>query len=166
MNALHHTAITVSNLDRSIDFYCGVLGLALAHEPTEFYSGAGIERALNLPGAKLRIAVVSAGVDRIELLEYAEPPAPAERAAPGNTRGAAHLAFLVEDIEARKAELEAKGITFFSEVNTNAEGPLAGWRWVYFSDPDGIPLELIEIAFRRDDERRAGVAAYFAARGQ
>lgn len=166
MRGLHHTAITVANLDRAIDFYCGVLGLELAHEPTDQFSGPFVEQALRVPGANLRIAVVRAGADLIELLEYAAPPSPVERPLPGNAVGAAHLAFLVDDIEAKKAELEAKGVQFFADIATNEAGALAGWRWVYFSDPDGVVLELIEVAFRRDEERRAGVAAYFAARGQ
>lgn len=166
MKGLHHAAITVTNLDRALDFYCGVLGLELAHEPTDRFSGAFVEQALRVPGASLRIAVVAAGDDRIELLEYDAPPSPVERPLPGNARGAAHLAFVVDDIVAKKAELEAKGVEFFADIVTNEEGALAGWRWVYFSDPDGIVLELIEVAFRRDEERRAGVAAYWASRGR
>ena len=61
--------------------------------------------------------------------------------------GASHVAFVVDDIEAKKAELEAKGIQFFSDVNVVDEGVLAGWRWVYFADPDGYPLELVEVAY-------------------
>lgn len=63
--------------------------------------------------------------------------------------GASHVAFLVEDIEAKKAALEATGIEFYSEVNVVDEGVLAGWRWVYFEDPDGYPLELVEVAYQR-----------------
>lgn len=164
MQGLHHTAITVTNLDRSIDFYCNVLGLELVHEPTDTFSGAFVEQALRVPGCAVRIAVVGCGVDRIELLEFAAPASPVERPLPGNAYGAAHLAFHVNDIEAKKAELEAKGVTFFADIATNEAGSLAGWRWVYFSDPDGIVLELVEEIFRRDEERRAGVAAYWAQR--
>lgn len=164
MRGLHHTAITVANLNRAIDFYCGVLGLELAHEPTDTFSGEFVERALRVPGATLRIAVVGCGDDRIELLEYAAPPSPVERPLPANARGAAHIAFLVDDLDAKRAELEAKGVEFFAEAVTNEGGALAGWRWAYFSDPDGVVLELVEEVFRRDDERRAGVADYWAAR--
>ena len=44
------------------------------------------------------------------------------------------------------------------------EGVLAGWRWVYFEDPDGYPLELVEVAYYNEKERRAGIAAYLASR--
>ena len=76
----------------------------------------------------------------------------------------AHPAFLVDDIDAKKAELEAEGVTFFSEVNVVDEGVLAGWRWVYFADPDGYPLELVEVAYYNTEDRRQGIAAYLASR--
>jgi hypothetical protein len=44
------------------------------------------------------------------------------------------------------------------------EGVLAGWRWVYFDDPDGYPLELVEVAYYLEEDRRAGIAAYLASR--
>ena len=72
--------------------------------------------------------------------------------------------FVVDDIKAKKAELEAKGIPFNSAVNAVDEGVLAGWRWVYFDDPDGYPLELVEVAYYNADERREGIAAYLASR--
>jgi hypothetical protein len=70
----------------------------------------------------------------------------------------------VDDIEARKAELEGKGVEFYSDVNVVDEGPLAGWRWCYFSDPDGLALELVEIAYYLKDEREAAAADYLRTR--
>ena len=70
----------------------------------------------------------------------------------------------MEDIEATKADLEAKGIEFYSPVNVVDEGVLAGWRWVYFEDPDGYPLELVQVAYYLEEDRRAGIAAYLASR--
>ena len=74
------------------------------------------------------------------------------------------MCFRVEDIAAKKAELEAKGVTFYSDINVVDEGPLAGWRWCYFSDPDGLALELVEIAYYLKDERDAATDAYLATR--
>ena len=75
-----------------------------------------------------------------------------------------HVAFRVDDIRAAKTELEAKGIEFFSDINVVDEGVLAGWRWVYFADPDGYPLELVEVAYYNAEDRKAGIAAYLASR--
>ena len=69
----------------------------------------------------------------LELLEYKSPPSETTMPLASNNLGASHVGFLVDDIEAKKAELEAKGIEFFSAVNVVDEGVLAGWRWVYFT---------------------------------
>jgi catechol 2,3-dioxygenase-like lactoylglutathione lyase family enzyme len=105
------------------------------------------------------------GDTTLELLEYSSPPSETAGPIASNNLGASHVAFLVDDIDARKAELEAKGIEFFSDVNVVDEGVLAGWRWVYFSDPDGYPLELVEVAYYDEPARREGIAAYLANRG-
>jgi catechol 2,3-dioxygenase-like lactoylglutathione lyase family enzyme len=104
------------------------------------------------------------GDTTLELLEYRSPPSETAEPLGSNSIGASHVCFLVDDIEAKKAELEAQGIQFFSEVNVVDEGVLAGWRWVYFADPDGYPLELVEVAYYNREEREQGIAAYLAAR--
>ena len=74
------------------------------------------------------------------------------------------MCFKVEDVRATKAELESRGVRFYSDVNVVDSGPLAGWRWVYFSDPDGLALELVEVAYYLKDERDAASAAYLESR--
>jgi glyoxylase I family protein len=74
------------------------------------------------------------------------------------------VCFRVEDIAAKKAELEAKGVVFYSDINVVDEGPLSGWRWCYFSDPDGLALELVEIAYYNKDDRDRATDEYLATR--
>jgi hypothetical protein len=81
-----------------------------------------------------------------------------------NHLGAAHVCFLVDDIVATKGELEGKAVEFYSDVNVVDEGPLAGWRWCYFSDPDRLVLELVEIAYYLKEENEAAVAEYLRTR--
>ena len=144
MRGIFHTGITVSDLDKSIVFYRDVLGLALTTGPTEVFEGDALEQGLGVPQAKLRLAVFAAGSDQIELLQYLAPPSAVDSPMPANTLGAMHLAFHVDDIYAKAAELQAHGVEFLTAPNVITEGPLAGWKWVYFRDPDGITLELIE----------------------
>jgi extradiol dioxygenase family protein len=75
-----------------------------------------------------------------------------------------HVALRVDDAAATKRDLEAQGVTFLSEVNVVDEGVLAGWRWVYLHDPDGITVELVEVAYFNTDERKRGIAQYLATR--
>jgi len=164
MQRIHHTGVIVSDLDRSIAFYHDVLGLPLASEPSPVVAGPGLGPALGVPGASLRMVTLDVGGDTLELLEYLSPPSPIDTPMPQNALGAHHVAFRVDDVAAKVAELEDRGVTFLSPVNRVDEGVLAGWRWVYFRDPDGITLELVEIAYARYEERREKIARYLSAR--
>lgn len=164
MKGLHHVGITVRDLDASLRFYHDVLELPFANEPSPWFEGERLEKGVGVPGAALRQVCLRLGDTQLELLEYKSPPSETDRPLLSNNLGASHVAFLVNDIEAKMAELEAKGISFYSDVNVVEEGVLAGWRWVYFEDPDGYPLELVEVAYTRPEERRRGIADYIAAR--
>ena len=165
MKAVHHVGITVPDIERGIDFYTGVLGLEFNDPPSPVFDDPELGPAVGVPDANLRQANLKLGDVIVELLEYTQPEPPYERPVPANAHGAAHLAFQVEDIGARKAELEAAGVEFLSEVNVVDDGVLAGWRWVYFCDPFGIVLELVEIAYRDDEAAERGIADYLSAKG-
>ena len=164
MQGLHHVGITVKDLDASIRFYHDVLGLEFSNQPSPWFDGPELGPAVGVAGAALRQVSLLLGDTTLELLEYKSPPSATEAPLLSNCVGASHVAFLVEDIYAKKAELEEQGISFYSDVNTVDEGVLAGWRWVYFEDPDGYPLELVEVAYYNRDERQEGIAAYLASR--
>lgn len=146
MKGIFHTGITVSNLDKSVPFYRDVLGLKLVTGPTETFEGEEISQGVGVPETELRIAIFEVGEGSLELLEYQNPPSSIEAPMPPNTLGSMHVAFRVDDAAAKMKELAAKGIKFLSELNVVDEGPLNGWRWVYFKDPDNITLEIVEIA--------------------
>jgi catechol 2,3-dioxygenase-like lactoylglutathione lyase family enzyme len=157
---VHHIGITVADLDVAIDFYRGVLGLDIVSEPSPVFDGPELGPAVGVQGAALRQVCLAADTAIVELLEYRSPPSPVDTPLAQNALGAQHVAFWVQDIEATKRDLEAKGVTFLSDVNVVDDGVLAGWRWVYFTDPDGNALELIEVAYTRPDERAVGISAY------
>ena len=160
---IHHTGLVVSDLDRSIWFYHDLLGLPFANEPTPGSTDRTFPRRRR-PG---RPAAAGVAVGRrqatLELIEYAQP-AGIEHRPRAHHLGAAHVCFRVDDVRAKRAELEAQGVTFYSDVNVVDEGPLAGWRWCYFSDPDGLALELVEIAYYLEEERTAAAEQYLRSR--
>ncbi|MHB1165841.1 MAG: VOC family protein [Candidatus Nanopelagicales bacterium] len=165
LQAVHHVGLVVKDLDRSIYFYHDILGLPLANEVTPWFSGPELEKGVGVPGATLRQTSLWVGEhSTMELIEYGNRPADNTTHIPNNYLGAAHVCFKVEDIHAKKAELEGKGVVFYSDVNVVDEGPLAGWRWCYFSDPDGLALELVEVAYYLKEEREAAIADYLATR--
>jgi catechol 2,3-dioxygenase-like lactoylglutathione lyase family enzyme len=160
VKAVHHIGITVPDLERGIGFYHGVLGLEFASEPSPVFDHPELGPAVGVPGANLRQVCLQCGDSLVELLEYTQPEPPNHEPLPPNGIGAAHLAFRVDDIEQAKADLEEKGVEFLSPVQFVDSGVLAGWRWVYFRDPDGTTLELVEEAYQRPAERAAGIAEY------
>lgn len=165
LRAVHHVGLVVKDLDRSIYFYHDLLGLPFANEPTEWFSGPELEKGVGVPGAVLRQVSMWVGpASTMELIEYGNRPGDSVASVPNNYLGAAHVCFLVDSIHTKKAELESKGVVFYSDVNVVDEGPLAGWRWCYFSDPDGLALELVEIAYYLKEQREAAVAEYLRTR--
>src|SRR3954466_9159044 len=116
MKGLHHVGITVKDLDASIPFSHAVLGLDFINEPSPWFDDPGLGPAVGVPGAALRQASLALGDTTLELLEYRAPDSETDRPLLSNNIGASHVAFVVDDINATKADLEAKGITFYSDV--------------------------------------------------
>lgn len=165
LNAIHHVGLVVRDLDRSIYFYHDLLGLPFANEPTPWFGGPELSAGVNVPDATLRQTSMWVGENStMELIEYGNRPEHSVAPVPNNYMGAAHVCFKVDDVVAKKAELESKGVSFYSDINVVDEGPLAGWRWVYFTDPDDLVLELVEVAYYLKDEREAAIADYLKTR--
>ncbi|MDA8033294.1 MAG: VOC family protein [Actinomycetota bacterium] len=162
--AQSHVGITVRDLDASVRFYHDVLGLPIATEPSPWFEGPHLASGVGVPGAALRQVCLQVGDTLLELLEYKSPPSDTERPLRSHSIGASHVAFLVDDIAEAVDDLAAHGVERFSEVNVVDEGVLAGWRWVYFADPDGYPLELVQIAYERPGGHSAGIRHYLETR--
>ena len=139
-----HAGISVSNLERSIAFYRDILGFKhIKTEPVRNSRG----RRLGVPDAVIQIAIMEYGDGQsVELIQYIEPPAPNKYGEAVNSLGQVHIALKVDDIEAQMQHMIKNGVEFIggNDYETIPEGPLFGWKWVYFKDPDGTNLELIE----------------------
>lgn len=159
--AQSHVGLTVKDLDASIYFYCDLLGLEIGTEPSPWFDHAELGPAVGVPGAILRQVCLKLGDTYMELLEYAAPESQTQKPLLSHNIGASHIAFEVDNISQAKTFLEEKGIEFYSNINVVDDGVLAGWRWVYFADPDGYPLELVEYNYQRPPEEvAAGISDY------
>ena len=125
LTALHHIAIICSNYEQSKKFYTEILGFTIIRE---------VYRA-ERQSYKLDLALNGQYV--IELFSFPDPPARVSRP---EATGLRHIAFGVTDIEAAKKELEAKGVV--SEPIRIDE--FTQKKFTFFSDPDGLPIELYE----------------------
>jgi catechol 2,3-dioxygenase-like lactoylglutathione lyase family enzyme len=148
---IFHTGLTVSDLDRSIAFYRDLLGLEVVAQWDS--SQTYLRTVVGYPDAELRIALLrlpgrgeGAG-HHVELLEYRRPRGARGDAGTCNP-GNAHIAFMVEDLDATYAELRARGVRFKSAPVEVTHGRNTGARAVYLLDPDDITLELVQPAPR------------------
>lgn len=167
MQRAHHIGLTVKDLERSIRFYHDTLGLSFDLAPTDWAEDAHLPEALGVEApVRMRLAafVIGDGGTVLELLEYALPPSERERALSQNHVGACHLAIRVDDIDARVADLKRRGVPFNARVHDIEAGPFAGWRWVYFRDPDGHTIEYVEIRWEDRESRERGIREYLASR--
>lgn len=148
-----HAGFTVSNLDRSVDWYCEVLGLELLsrqrndNEYTRLLVGmeeAVLEIAFfRLPGAGAPSGQV------LELMQYIAPTGskPSLRT---NDVGVGHFALAVDDLTAEYERLRDLGVRFRNPPVTVSEGLNKGKAACYLLDPDDITIELIQPAPAED----------------
>jgi lactoylglutathione lyase len=142
-----HAGITVSDLDRSLDFYVGTLGLELLwrrlYEEREIARIVGIPEATAFDIAMLRVP----GSDlEVELLEYKGVERRDASSRPCDF-GAGHFAFFVDDIDALHADLAARAVRFRSDSPVEmSAGANRGAKSVYSLDPDGYVVEFTQRA--------------------
>lgn len=138
-----HTSYTVSNLERSLEFYTRLLGLELLWQreiDTPYFC-----EILGFPNCLVRAAHlrIPGSQHKVELFEYVQPIGQKADVRTLNV-GSSHLSLLVEDLHAAYAELKARGVEFRSPpVEITAGVNRGGWA-VYLLDPDGITVELFQ----------------------
>jgi lactoylglutathione lyase len=140
----NHVGLTVSNLERSVAFYRDLLGFTVRYERGEVTSEY-MPRLVGLPGARLKIAGLDLPGLHLDLIEYLAPPGATEASRTCDV-GNGHLGFTVDDLHAAYRHLSAAGVRFKSEPVNISQGPNKGGWAVYFTDPDGITLEMIQRA--------------------
>jgi len=118
---LEHVNLTVTDLDRSIAFYSDLLDLHVR------WKG-------EIDGGRLAAHV---GDDDLYLALF-------EAGAPGDvdhnylTPGVNHFGFVVDDLAEARARLARLG------ASVHLEGDYAPGRRIYFFDPDGYEVELVQ----------------------
>lgn len=125
LKSVHHIAIICSNYELSKQFYTQTLGFNVIKET---YRAERNSYKLDLGLNDLYV---------IELFSFPNPPA---RPSQPESTGLRHLAFSVSDIEIAINELALKGV-ICEPIRVDH---LTNKRFTFFSDPDGLPLELYE----------------------
>lgn len=141
--------IGAENLDRSLEFYAGTLGLTVAE--TRTWQGPDFERYWRVPaGTTARCAFLGHGADpvgRIQLMEFSGTDR--KRVRPANIRravGLFNINIYASDIRRDYERLKAEGFNFWSEPAHNNFGPAVGETLEASGDgPDSIVINLIEL---------------------
>ena len=123
---IHHIAIICSDYQVSRKFYTEVLGLNIIRE---VYREAR-------QSYKLDLAIGDDYV--IELFSFPNPP---KRPSRPESCGLRHLAFAVENVEAKRAELLQKGLNC-EEIRLDE---FTDKKFFFIADPDDLPLEFYEM---------------------
>ncbi|MGD9783800.1 MAG: VOC family protein [Hyphomicrobiaceae bacterium] len=122
-----HTMVRISDIDKSLDFYCGKLGMREVRR-TQNEAGRFTLIFLAAPGDRRRAAEEMAPL--VELTFNWDPEAY------GSGRNFGHLAFEVDDIYDTCRRLQEAGVT----INR----PPRDGRMAFVRSPDGISIELLQ----------------------
>lgn len=106
LTKINHIGIAVTSLEATIPFYRDSLGMAFT----------GIEEVAE---QKVRVAMLSVGESKIELLEPTSEDSPVARFIDKNGPGIHHIAYEVEDIEAGITSLLDAGARMVDEKPRN-----------------------------------------------
>lgn len=143
INVLDHISVTVSDLERSLAFYRDLLGLKEVER--HLLEGETISTMAGKPDVRLQVVRLAApdtpGV-LLDLQQYLHPQGKVSDAKLGDTAHS-HFCFGVPNVAEAYAALRARGVEFIS-------APVSfdlGWgivHVVFFKDPDGFILELVQ----------------------
>ena len=131
LKSFEHIGMTVSDMDRAIGFYCGLLGLRL-HLRKMMPDGS-------------HVAFLDAGGGMLEMFAPANGAARATDV-PEGAAGLRHLTFLFDSVDETFAKLETAGVEV-KERPRLAYNSEVLHKVAFLRDPDGI---LIELAERKD----------------
>lgn len=132
----HHYGITVSDLDRAVEFYRDVLGLEVLAEFS--VGGEAFATGVGVDGASADFTHLDAGDARIELVSY--DPEGQDRDQPDlNQPGATHVGLTVDDVDAVYESLP-EDVETISEPQTTDSGT----RICFVEDPEGNLVEILD----------------------
>ncbi len=155
VTAVDSVGMTVSDMDRSVDFYTNVLSFQKVSDVEVL--GTEYEQLQGLFGVRLRVVKLKLGNESIELTEYLTPkgrPIPIDSRS--NDRWFQHIAIAVSDMDKAYQHLRKYKVQHASTApqripNTNKAA--AGIRAFYFKDPDGHNLEIIYFPTGKGDPK-------------
>jgi catechol 2,3-dioxygenase-like lactoylglutathione lyase family enzyme len=148
-------AMTVSDVDRSLGFYSGVLSFKKVSDVE--VTGDVYEHLEGVFGVRMRVVRMQLGGEFIELMQYLAPTGrPLAADSRSNDRWFQHIAIITSDMDRAYACLRQHNVQYASPApqrlpnwNKNA----AGIEAFYFKDPDGHSLEVLHFPDGKGDPK-------------
>ena len=136
-----HIGITITNMEKSLNFYRDLLGLKVVRSMDE--SGNYIDNMLDISNVKVSTVKMSAnnGTTLIELLEFKSHPKEPENMEIYRI-GTSHVAFTVIDLEKCYEILLNSGVKFNAQPQLSPDGYA---KVTFCHDPDGTLIELVQV---------------------
>lgn len=145
VRAVDAVAVTVSEMDRSVEFFTSVLTFEKVSDVE--VAGSDYEHLQGVFGARIRVVRLRLGQEQVELHEYLAPkgrPIPPDDRS--NDKAFQHLAIIVSDMAKAYARLREFKVTYASTGPQRLPEYIraaAGIEAFYFKDPDGHALEVL-----------------------
>lgn len=138
--------MTVSDMDRSVAFYSGVLGFKPVSDVE--VDGPEYDQLWGVFGVRARVVRMQLGGQQLELIEFLAPPdvRPIPVPSYSNDLWFQHFAIVVRDMEAAWAQLRKHHVRQISprpQTIPISNPAAAGIKAIKFRDPDGHNLELL-----------------------
>ena len=135
-----HMGLCVTDLDRSLRFWCDGLGFELAErfDLTDTLA-PGLAEALEVPGPVDMVSqMVVMGEWKFELMAYQTPEVEGTPSATRRQLGFTHMSFWVDDVDVEAQRLVEYGGTILPTTRTHPGIPIQ-----FIADPDGARVELM-----------------------
>jgi catechol 2,3-dioxygenase-like lactoylglutathione lyase family enzyme len=143
ITGFNHTSFTVADMQKSVAFWTEMLGFKAASvSPRE---GRWQEEVTGIAGASLMVAHLYGHGHHIEFIQYLAGAVPGAAPQPA-LRGAAHVCLETDDIERTWAALLQAGASAQGSIATVTTGAVGGAKAGYIRDPNGILIELLQLA--------------------
>jgi catechol 2,3-dioxygenase-like lactoylglutathione lyase family enzyme len=137
---MDHVGIVVDDLDAATEFF---VELGLERQSSGEVEGELVDRIVGLDGVRSELVMLQTqdGQRRLELVKFHSPSSPeGDPRTPSNAPGIRHLSFVVDDVDAAVADLQARGTELVGELVSYGNS----YRLCYVRGPEGIIVELAE----------------------
>ncbi len=155
VQAVAMVGMTVSDMDRSVDFYTKVLDFQRISD--DEVVGEPYEELSGVFGARLRVVRLRLGQEYLQLTQYvASPGRPLPVDSRSNDRWFQHVAIIVRDMDSAYARLRGFKVQYAStgpQLLPKTIPGAAGIRAFYFRDPDAHTLEVLQFPPDKGDPK-------------